>query len=85
MKTQQLRQIIREEIRRALNENEGPLMTATGASGDLGNSVKALEDYLMTQLPSGEDETKMWDELGSLVADIIHEARMLGEYDDKHY
>jgi len=83
MKTQQLRQIIREEVRRTLNE--GPLMTATGALGDLGASVKELEDYLMTQLPSGEDEKEMWDKLGSLVADIIHKTKMLGGYDDKHY
>jgi hypothetical protein len=83
MKIHELKKLIREEAKRALNE--GPLMIATGASGDLGNSVKELENYLMTQLPSGEDEKKMWDELGSLVADIIHEARMLGGYDDKPY
>jgi len=46
--------------------------------------VANLETYLMK---IGKEKNINWDwkKLGSLVADIIHEARMLGGYDDKHY
>jgi len=95
MKLQQLRQIIREEAKRALNE--GSLANAAGVEGDkndLKNSVDGLEDYLKgfygnifgsNEKGNIEWTTRDWDELGRIVADIIHEARMLGGYDDKHY
>jgi len=80
MKLSQLRQIIREEAKSALNE--GPLTNAIkpAYTGDLGTAVKALEEYLITV-----GDKYQWRELADLVADIIHEARMLGGYDDKHY
>jgi hypothetical protein len=83
MKVSQLRQIIREEAKNALNE--GPLVTTTQVNEkDLKDSVANLETYLMK---IGKQKNINWDwkNLGSLVADIIHEARMLGGYDDKHY
>jgi hypothetical protein len=83
MKVSQLRKLIREEAKRALNE--GPLVTTTKVSEkDLKDSVANLETYLMK---IGKQKNINWDwkNLGSLVADIIHEARMLGGYDDKHY
>jgi len=80
MKLSQLRQIIREEAKSSLNE--GPLTNAIkpAYTGDLGTAVKALEEYLITV-----GDKYQWRELADLVADIIHEARMLGGYDDKHY
>lgn len=83
MKIHELRQIIREEAKRALNE--GPLVTASQVSEkDIKDSVANLETYLMK---IGKEKNIKWDwkELGSLVADIVHEARMLGGYDDSHY
>jgi hypothetical protein len=83
MKVSQLRKLIREEAKRALNE--GPLVTKAQVSEkDLKDSVANLETYLMK---IGKEKNINWDwnKLGSLVADIIHEARMLGGYDDKHY
>ena len=79
MKLQQLRQIIREEVKMTLNE--GILVTKAQVKGkDLKDSVTNLETHLMK---IGEEYNINWDweELGSLVADIIHEARMLGGYD----
>lgn len=83
MKVSQLRKLIREEAKNALNE--GPLVTTTQVNEkDLKDSVANLETYLMK---IGKQKNINWDwkNLGSLVADIIHEARMLGGYDDKHY
>ena len=83
MKVSQLRNLIREEAKRALNE--GPLVTTTRVNEkDLKDSVANLETYLMK---IGKEKNIKWDwnELGDLVADIIHETRMLGGYDDKHY
>jgi hypothetical protein len=83
MKVSQLRKLIREEAKKALNE--GPLVTTTHINEkDLKDSVANLETYLMK---IGKQKNINWDwkNLGSLVADIIHEARMLGGYDDKHY
>jgi len=84
MKIHELRQLIREEAKRALNE--GPLVTASQVSDedDLKDSVANLETYLMK---IGKEKNIKWDwkKLGSLVADIVHETKMLGGYDDKHY
>ena len=83
MKVSQQRKLIREEAKKALNE--GPLVTTTQVNEkDLKDSVANLETYLMK---IGKQKNINWDwkNLGSLVADIIHEARMLGGYDDKHY
>ena len=83
MKVSQLRKLIREEAKNVLNE--GPLVTTTQVNEkDLKDSVANLETYLMK---IGKQKNINWDwkNLGSLVADIIHEARMLGGYDDKHY
>jgi len=83
MKVSQLRQLIREEAKRALNE--GPLVTASQVSEkDIKDSVVKLETYL-TAIGKKKNINWDWKKLGSLVADIIHEARMLGGYDDKHY
>lgn len=83
MKLNELRQIIREEAKSALNE--GPLVTTTRVNEkDLKDSVANLETYLM-EIGKQKNINWDWKNLGSLVADIIHEARMLGGYDDKHY
>ena len=85
MKLNELRQIIREEAKKALNEGSGrDLLSAIKPSEDLRDSVVELENYLMAL---GKEKNIDWDwkNLGNLVADIIHEARMLGGYDDKHY
>ena len=83
MKVSQQRKLIKEKAKKALNE--GPLVTTTQVNEkDLKDSVANLETYLMK---IGKQKNINWDwkNLGSLVADIIHEARMLGGYDDKHY
>jgi hypothetical protein len=81
MKVSQLRQIIREETKRALNE--GPLVTTTKVSEkDIKNSVANLEIYLW-KIGNQQNIKWNWSKLGDLLADIIHEARMLGGYDDK--
>ena len=72
MKVSQLRKLIREEAKKALNE--GPLVTTTQVNEkDLKDSVANLETYLMK---IGKQKNINWDwkNLGSLVADIIHEA-----------
>ena len=72
MKLSQLRQMIREEAKRALNE--GPLVKATRASEDLRDSVVELENYLMT---IGKKKNINWDwsELVYLIIAIINDAK----------
>jgi len=84
MKIHELRQLIREEAKRALNE--GPLVTASQVSDedDLKDSVANLETYLM-KIGKEKNIKWDWDKLGDIVADIVHEARELGGYDDSHY
>ncbi len=78
MKIHELRQIIREEAKRALNE--GPLVTASQVSEkDIKDSVANLETYLM-KIGKEKNIKWNWSQLGDLLADIIHEARMLGGY-----
>jgi len=86
MKLQQLRQIIREEVRRTLNE--GSLAAAAGVTGDedvdsLKEYVGDLETYLI-EIGKEKNIDWDWEKLGELVLNIISEAKMLG-YDDKHY
>jgi hypothetical protein len=84
MKLQQLRQIIREEVKMTLAENKGSLVTATGNKIEEINSyVKDLETYLI-KIGEENDIEWDWEKLGELLINIISEARG-NPYDDKHF
>jgi hypothetical protein len=68
MKIQELRNLIRTEVRKAVNENqlsEGELLKIIQPSGDFKEAVIALENYLGTT--GGEFD---YNELASLIIDI---------------
>ena len=78
MKLNELRQIIREEAKKALNE--GPLVDTIQPfyTGALGKAVKALENHLMAK---GKNIDWDWDKLADLIIDIVDEAKQEG-YDE---
>jgi len=70
MKVSQLRNLIREEAKRALNE--GPLTNAIkpAYTGDIGKAVKALEQYLINA-----GDKYQWGKLADLIVDIVDYAQ----------
>ena len=81
MKLNELRQIIREEAKKALNEGSGrDLLSAIKPSEDLRDSVVELENYLMA---IGKEKNIDWDwnELAYLIIVIINDAKQEG-YDE---
>jgi len=70
MKVSQLRKLIREEAKRALNE--GPLVNAIkpAYTGDIGKAVKALEQYLINA-----GDKYQWGKLADLIVDIVDYAQ----------
>jgi len=70
MKVSQLRKLIREEAKRALNE--GPLTNAIRPvyTGDIGKAVKELEQYLINA-----GDKYQWGKLADLIVDIVDYAQ----------
>jgi hypothetical protein len=83
MKTTELRKIIREEVKKALNE--GALLSAItpGLQGEVKVAVQALETMLANQLTPAV-LARNARELAELVIDIIDAAKNdeTGSYDD---
>ena len=81
MKLNELRQIIREEAKKALNEGSGrDLLHAIKPSEDLRYSVVELEKYLIT-IGDEKNIDWDWDQLAYLIVDIINDAKQEG-YDE---
>ena len=78
MKLNELRQIIKEEAKKTLNE--GPLVNAIKPSEDLRDSIVELENYLMA-IGEGKNIDWDWNELSYLIIAIINDAKQEG-YDE---
>ncbi len=69
MKRSELRQIIREEIKRTLKESPGPTFGRDGETAEL--LASTLEAYAEAAHKLAQDGPSETMDLGSLVADIV--------------
>jgi hypothetical protein len=85
MKTTEFKKIIREEVKKALNEVGTPMAKALDLRGDVKKAVQALETYLISNFTYRDSTEAIPDpevarELAELVMDIIDEAKNSSDY-----
>jgi hypothetical protein len=85
MKTTEFKKIIREEVKKALNEVGIPMAKSLGLRGEVKVAVQALETYLISNFTYTDSteaipNPEVARDLAELVMDIIDEAKSSSDY-----